>query len=64
MYQALLANDYDKIRQIFSAAQSHRDEIRNGMACYSGPEVHNLIALLGNPGTPTPADIFRGILLP
>jgi hypothetical protein len=61
MYQAFLANNYDGIRQIFSAAQAHNDAVRNGMGCYSGPEVHNLIAPLGNPGPIQPMDVIRKI---
>ncbi len=61
------AGNYDCIRSTFSNAESHRDEFRNNLYCYSGEMIDRLMARLGpvpvqpppTPRNPHPANEGR-----
>jgi hypothetical protein len=46
--------DYDCIRRLFSQAQSHDDNLRNQLYCYSGSQIDHLMSRLGPIGDPPP----------
>jgi hypothetical protein len=46
--------DYDKVREIFHAAQRHSDNVKNTLSCYSGPEIQTMLDSFGAPPPPPP----------